>query len=143
MTAPRTGPKAGPGAGRGFSLIELMVVVTVVAILAAVAYPSYTESVRKGKRASAKAKMTEVAGRLQQFYSEQSSAATFTTDLTALKYGASLTSEAKAHTITVEAGPDGIASTYKIIATPAAGHADPKCPALTLNSLGAFLPAGC
>ena len=135
--------KAQMKAESGFTLLELMVVVTVVAILAAVAYPSYTESVRKGKRASAKAKMTEVAGRLQQFYSEQPSAATYTTDLAALNYSAGLTSEAKAHILSVEAGPGGIVSAYKIVATPAPGHPDPRCPALTLNSLGAFLPAGC
>ena len=140
MSAPTPVSASRPA---GFTLIELMIVVAIVAILAAVAYPSYTESVRKGKRASAKAKMTEVAGRLQQFYSEQPSAASYTTDLSKLNYGATLSSEAKAHLITVEAGPGGIASAYKIVATPAPGHPDPKCPALSLNSLGAFLPAGC
>ena len=39
----------------GFSLIELMIVVAVVGILASVAYPAYTDSVRKGKRAEARA----------------------------------------------------------------------------------------
>ncbi|MEX6435586.1 type IV pilin protein, partial [Escherichia coli] len=36
---------------QGFTLVELMVAVAVVGILAAVAYPSYSESVRKGRRA--------------------------------------------------------------------------------------------
>ncbi len=128
---------------RGFTLIELMIVVAIVATLAALAYPSYTDSVHKGKRSSAKAKMAEVAGRLQQFYSEQPSSATFTTDLTKLQFPAELGTEAKGHMITVEAGPTGIASSYKIVATPVSANNDTKCPSLTLDSLGTYLPAGC
>jgi len=48
-------------AARGFTLIELMIVVGVVAILGAIAYPSYTDSVRKGRRGQAKADLLELA----------------------------------------------------------------------------------
>jgi type IV pilus assembly protein PilE len=40
---------------RGFTLLELMIVVAVVAILAAVAYPSYLDTVRKSRRADGQA----------------------------------------------------------------------------------------
>ena len=40
---------------QGFTLIELMIVVAVVAILSSIAYPSYTEYVRRGHRAEARA----------------------------------------------------------------------------------------
>lgn len=40
---------------KGFTLIEVMITVTIVAILSALAYPSYAESVRKGRRAEARA----------------------------------------------------------------------------------------
>ncbi len=127
---------------RGFTLIELMVAVVIVSILAAVAYPSYLESVRKSKRASAKARMSEVAGREQQFYSEAGGAATYTTTLTALQYPAGdLYSETRGHIITVAAGAAGIGTSFLITATPV--ETDPVCGNLTLDHLGTFLPANC
>lgn len=127
---------------RGFTLIELLITLVIVAVLAAVAFPSYEESVRKSKRASAKAKMSEVAGRLQQFYSEAAGGATYTTTLTDLQYSAgALYSEARGHTVAVAAGAAGIASSYLITATPVA--TDPVCGNLTLDHLGTFLPANC
>jgi type IV pilus assembly protein PilE len=51
----------------GFTLIELMITVTVVAILAAVAFPSYQQHVRKSRRAEAQSFMMAVASRQQQF----------------------------------------------------------------------------
>ena len=45
----------------GFTLIELMIVVAIVGILSAVAYPSYTEYVRKGHRAEARASLLQAA----------------------------------------------------------------------------------
>ena len=52
----------------GFTLIELMIVVAVIGIIAAIAYPSYIDSVRKSRRAEAKTALMEIAQKMESFY---------------------------------------------------------------------------
>ena len=60
----------------GFTLIELMITVAVVAILAAIALPSYQEYVRKGRRAEAANMMGSVRMALERWRAENPSYAT-------------------------------------------------------------------
>ena len=53
---------------RGFTLIELMIVVVVVALLATIAYPSYVDQVARARRSAAQAAMMDIANRQQQFF---------------------------------------------------------------------------
>jgi type IV pilus assembly protein PilE len=55
---------------RGFTLIELMIVVAIVGILASIAYPSYREAVAKGRRAEATAMMLQVRQFMENHYTQ-------------------------------------------------------------------------
>lgn len=63
--------------GRGFTLIEVMVVVAIVGILAAVAYPSYVEYVQRGYRSEARTALMEAQQFMERFYAANSR---YTTD---------------------------------------------------------------
>ena len=52
---------------KGFTLIELMIVVAIIAILAVLAYPSYTDYLRKTKRAEAQAELLNLASKMQRY----------------------------------------------------------------------------
>ena len=56
-----------PRVDRGFTLIELMVTVAIVAILLAVALPSFQNQMRKGHRSEAQSEMMDIANRQEQF----------------------------------------------------------------------------
>lgn len=55
---------------RGFTLIELMVTVAIVGLLATIAYPSYTQYVRRGKIAEALGELATLRVRLEQHYQD-------------------------------------------------------------------------
>jgi type IV pilus assembly protein PilE len=56
---------------RGFTLIELMIVVAVIAILGAIAMPQYMREVRKSRRTAAKTTLLDVASRQEKYYATQ------------------------------------------------------------------------
>jgi type IV pilus assembly protein PilE len=56
---------------RGFTLVELMVVVAIVAILASIAYPSYTNHVKKTRRGMATGCLQENAQYMERVYTSK------------------------------------------------------------------------
>lgn len=57
-------------AGRGFTLLELMIAVVVLAVLTGIAYPAYEDQMRKSRRADGQGPLVELANLQQQFFSD-------------------------------------------------------------------------
>lgn len=115
----------------GFTLIELMIVVAIVSILAAIAFPAYNDSVRKSRRADAISVLTEAQNSLERYYTENGSYTGYTlaSELQSSPKGSGTTF----YTIAVSTLN---AQDYTLTATRQGDQTSDKCGDLTLNHVG-------
>lgn len=141
---------------KGFTLIEVMIVVAIVAIITAIALPSYTQHVRKAKRTDAKVELLRIA-QLQESYFVQNLTYADSLHIEAGGLGLAATgedikSEQEEYVITISAGRavtttntagscDGTSTSactsYTLTATPQGGQANDGCNKFTLSNTGA------
>lgn len=131
---------------RGFTLIELMIVVAVIGILAMIAYPSYNKYVTRASREAAKAELLQLSNLQEKIYLNSSSYATsITTAYNGRSDGGLGKTSGKTddnkYTLSISptAGPT---QTYTITATPVAGTSQAGDGDITLSSDGSRTWAG-
>ena len=119
---------------RGFTLIEILIVVAIVGIIAAVAVPSYETFLKKTRRTEAKTLLVEIAGEQQRYFSENN---TYADTLTTLGYPTDIVkSESGYYTASVTSAD---ASSFSIDTARPAGSpqlSDAACGDFSINSLG-------
>lgn len=135
---------------KGFTLIELMVVMAIVAILAAVVYPSYQDSIIKTKRAEGRTALMEIMQQQERYYTQNNTYFTFTSTTASnqFKWYSGDSAVASSYEIKAEACTgDVIANCLMLTAQPGttnvnSSYKDAKCGNLSLTSTGVKAASG-
>lgn len=118
----------------GFTLIELMITVVIIAILAGIAYPSYVEQVKKARRTNAQADLVELSSFMERYYTEN-----FTymdgAGAPALPFDKS-PKEGGEKYYNLSVSPTPTQNTFTLKADPIGSQSDDRCGSMTLDHTG-------
>ncbi|MDA9983164.1 type IV pilin protein [Gammaproteobacteria bacterium] len=120
----------------GITLIELMIVLAVLSILAAIALPSYEQVMERSRRTEAREALSDFASRQEQFFLDNT---TYSSTISVL--GRNAVTENGNYTISI---PAATAVSYTLRATAQASQADDTtCATMNLTSTGSRTPDDC
>jgi type IV pilus assembly protein PilE len=133
---------------RGFTLVELMVVVVIATILLSIAIPSYMTQIRQSRRTEAKTALLDLAGREERWFS--TSAASYTNVAANLGYPAFPAVVGSGYYQVAVCSPAcapsaAPAPSFSITATPVAGQSqvnDTQCTSFSVDSNGQQFATG-
>ncbi|MES2998590.1 MAG: type IV pilin protein [Pseudomonadota bacterium] len=117
----------------GFSLFELLIVLTIISILAAIAYPIYTHTVIKTRRTEAKIALLNLASQLEIYYLENNNSYA---DASLAKLGFNEKTDKNFYQLSITS----TSNHYNLAAT--ATFSDTECYRFMLNELGEKTSAG-
>ncbi len=116
---------------KGFTMMELMIVLAIIGILAAVGYPAYTGAMKKANRADAIDSLMSLAGRMEEYYMNNDSYSGATINAAGTGTVGSNETSDDLYTLSITSASN---FAYRLTATPKTTDAD--CGNLILNSLG-------
>lgn len=128
---------AGRGRGDGgFTLVELMITVVIVAILAAIGYPLYTKYVRETRRTAAITALQRAAAAEEKYYAIYNR---YAASLTSLNYSSNAVAipSGTQDWYTLSASLNATTGNYTLKATPVGSQASDSCGTYTLTATGA------
>lgn len=118
---------------RGFTLIELMVVVAIVAILAAIAVPSYGRYAYRSRRVDGQELLLRIANAQERYYATYNKYG----GLTDIGYADPAESEKRYYSVTI---PASNSTTYTAVASPVGVQEHDACGNLSIDSTGTKSP---
>lgn len=122
---------------QGFTLIELMITVAIVGILAAIAYPSYTSQIEKGRRAECRGGLLKTMQQQERYYTQRNAYTDFTsgsTTSTVASFSGESLARSACDIAAVQCGTQALTECVELEATPK--YADSKVDKLYFSSSG-------